>query len=229
MKAKLFFMSVLAIAILIFVSCGNGSKENGGVTGTEKGVATYNFSDGTTITKSKNGEYKSNVGTVDQVNGDIIVIRIPNVGHEDDIDLKNAKYFSVVYNVNSPDPIVTADDYCVLVSIYPKSGYIMASKAGRPTRVTPRYTLRTFDGYAFLFPSVDEQRHLFYKKWSMEDLKVDDDAGKIIMALPYGTHSFSRSDIKPDWIKGKDIYLDFKWYFDRSKTYIKPAKIYIVN
>jgi len=74
MKTKLFFMLALAIAML--TSCGNATGSKG------KAVGTYNFSDGTIITKFQKGNevsYSSNKGSINKVSGDIIVIKKTNL------------------------------------------------------------------------------------------------------------------------------------------------------
>ena len=224
MKIKLFFMFALAIAMLT-TSCGNGAT-----TGNKgKAVATYTFSDGQVITKDKKGDYKSSKGYVDQVNGDIVVVRVSNIGNDNDINLKHASYFSLVYNINLPDPIISLEDHCIIVAIYPQSGIITASKAGKLLSV-PRYTIRTSDGYSYCFQSMDGDHHLFYKRWTMEPFQVDDAAGKITFTLDNGTFSFSRSDVKPEWVQpNKDIYLDIPWYFNTKNTFVEKATPYVLN
>ena len=226
MKTKLFFMLALAVAML--TSCGQGAANgNKG-----KAVATYNFSDGEVITKYQNGDkisYGCEKGNVDQVNGDIIVVRVSNIGNDNDINLKHAIYFSLVYNINLSDPIISLEDHCIIVDIYPQSGIITASKAGKLLS-SPRYTIRTSDGYSYCFQSMDGNHHLFYKRWTMESFRVDDVVGKVTFTLDNGTFSFSRSDVKPEWIQpNKDIYLDLPWYFNTKNTFVEKATPYVLN
>lgn len=218
MKTKLFYMFELAIAML--TSCGAGNKESNSAAATGndgKGAAAYQFSDGTVITKDKKGNYKSNIGTVDKVEGDIIVVHIPNVGHDNDVDLQRALYFSTVYNINLQDPIVTAEDYCVVVDLYPQSGLIAACKSAR-AGAEIRYKIKTFDGYSFIFPVVGDGYKTEYRDFAPGGTKIDGNTGQI--TIPYHEKTpFTRKDIDPSWIKEKQMFVNFRWWFNPTNTY----------
>ena len=215
MKIKLFFMLALAIAML--TSCGNGNKEEGAANGKGKAVATYTFSDGQVITKDKKGDYKSSKGYVDQVNGDIVVVMKTNFENFND-PRKYVKRFSAVYNITQADPILSFDEYYAVATLYPKSGLILATKAGNSLGRT-LYSLRTFDGNTFVFPLMGYMSHLWYTDVNSDPLLVNDDTGEITTPGRLNKdHTFTLKDVKPEWIKDKKIYFNFDWYTDLSQT-----------
>lgn len=215
MNTKLFFMLALGIAMLT-TSCGQGSANgNKG-----KAVATYNFSDGTVITKSGTS-YTSNKGaTVYQVNGNIIILRKANLETFKDPRLR-VKMFSAVYNINRQDPILSFDEYYAGIDMYPKSGLIVAHKLDNNPGIG-LYSLRTFDGQIVVFPRMDYKFHRWYTDATRDPITVNDATGEITttgrLNKPY---TFTLNDIKPEWVEGNLIHFDFDWY--RDFTGVKPG------
>ena len=201
MKIKLFFMLALAIAMLT-ASCGNK----------EKAVTTYSFNDGTTITKYQKGNevrYDCDKGTV-EINGNILVVKKPNAENFTD-QRNNVKYFSAVYNVNLPNPILSFDEYYVVVKVYPQSGLVTATKGGNILGHT-LYTLRTFDGNMFVFPRMDYKFHYWYTDVNIDPFGINDNTGEVTMTGRLNKKfSFTLEDVKP-WLKDGKIYFKFDWY-----------------
>jgi len=215
MKTKLFFMLALAIAMLTSCGQGQGAAANGKKDG--KAAGTYIFSDGTIITKSGTS-YTSNKGaTVYQVNGDIIILRKANLEKFNDSRML-VKFFSAVYNINLPDPIVFFDEFYAGIDVYPKAGLIVAHKLSDNPGIG-LYSLRTFDGNTFIFPMKGPHFHLWYTDANPDPILVNDDTGEITTSGRLNkSYTFTFKDVKPEWIKDKKIYFKFDWYMDLSQT-----------
>jgi hypothetical protein len=175
-------------------------------------LETYEFSDGQVLTKrQKGGEivYQSAEGTVGTVNGDIVVVQKGNQPNDFQDHRARVQYFSAVYNVNLPDPVIGFDEYYVTPYIYPGCQVVTAVRGGDNPNHS-YWTIRMFDGKKFIRPVMERPMEItgYVDVFTPDEVRVDEASGKITLWDNVVQTHFYLKDIKPEQIRGNEIVIE---------------------